>query len=249
MSQEELAPLGTDLQVLLAAEQAAPAMPAQLQARLGARIAASVAAVPTVDPGVSEVAGSAGEAASVAGVASKPLLWIAASFAIGVGSGVVGTVALSGDEQTQNSSVLPVSAVASEMDARSVMPPPDARTTIDAAISEPTVEHPPARVRIAPRPALPASKDKDLAAERALLELSRTAIRRGDAQTALGKLRQHKQRYARGRLSEERDALWVQVLVLLQSYDDAKARAATFHKNYPRSLFAPMVEHVTKDIP
>ncbi len=246
MSHEELAPLGADLQALLAVERAAPAMPAELQARLGARIASSVAALPTVEPGVSEVAGSAGEAASVASVASKPLLWIAASFAIGVGSGVVGTVALSDSGQTKNTSVLAVPAIVAAVDAGSTMPPPDARIAGDAAVVEPTVEPPPERVRTALRPA---SKDKDLAAERALLELSRTAIRRGDAQTALVSLKQHKQRYARGRLSEERDALWVQVLVLLQSYDDAKARAATFRKKYPKSLFAPMVEHVTKDLP
>jgi len=99
-----------------------------------------------------------------------------------------------------------------------------------------------------PRAALQ-DRDTDLAAERALLETARTALSRSNSRAALDALDRHLKAFPRGRLSEERESLWIQVLIQLESYDEARARAARFRQRFPRSVFLPAIEQTLRQAP
>lgn len=81
----------------------------------------------------------------------------------------------------------------------------------------------------------------DLAAERASLDVSRTALGRGDGVNALVACDEHARKFPRGALAEEREAIAVQALVLEHRSDDARARAERFRKTHPRSILLPAV--------
>lgn len=140
---------------------------------------------------------------------------------------------------------------------------PAASATSASAPSAPelplTVTNPPPPVPSATLPAsaaatLPpqasaagAASDSDLGAERALLSIARTAIGRRDGAAALTSLREHKRRFPRGRLSEERETLWIQALVLEGDTDAARTKAKTFHSKYPDSILGRGVEQSLAD--
>jgi hypothetical protein len=81
----------------------------------------------------------------------------------------------------------------------------------------------------------------DLEAERALLDVARTALGRGDGAHSLGACDEHARRFPRGALGEEREAIAVQALVLEHREGEAKARAERFRKTHPRSILLPAV--------
>jgi hypothetical protein len=133
-----------------------------------------------------------------------------------------------------------------------------ARTLVIQLPGEPRVDDrpPPEQVEVdeavaAPAPALSASagpagpavgRDVDLAAERALLEVARTALARGDSASALAALDQHAGRFPRGRLIEERESLAVQALAASGRRDEAQRRAEQFRRRSPDSMLLPAVE-------
>ena len=84
-------------------------------------------------------------------------------------------------------------------------------------------------------------RSDDLAAERAALDVARTALGRGDGPNALAACDDHARRFPRGALAEEREAIAVQALVLEHRGDDARARAERFRKTHPRSILLPAV--------
>ncbi len=269
MKEEDLMPLSADLRSLLHAEQAAPAMPAGMQDKLSARLAETLLSAPDAPAGDGAAPSGAGEgdASSVADVgsaasgasasvsplaalASKPALLATAAFGLGASAGVGGTLYLSSDSaatDTRPQVALVVTADA----APASLPMPDAKplAAVDAALqpqTPPTVEPTPVAPPVT-KP--PPSRDQGLAAERAFLELARTAITRGDAETAIRSLNKHARRHRRGQLAEERDALWVQALVLSKSFEKAKKKGKAFRAKYPQSLFLPVVNHVLADVP
>jgi hypothetical protein len=81
----------------------------------------------------------------------------------------------------------------------------------------------------------------DLAAERALLDVARTALGRGDGASSLVACDEHARTFVRGALAEEREAIAVQALVLEGRGDDARARAERFRRTHPRSILLPAV--------
>jgi hypothetical protein len=81
----------------------------------------------------------------------------------------------------------------------------------------------------------------DLAAERALLDIARTALGRGDGANALAACDDHARKFPRGALGEEREAIAVQALVLEHRGEDARTRAERFRKTHPRSILLPAV--------
>jgi hypothetical protein len=82
-------------------------------------------------------------------------------------------------------------------------------------------------------------RDVDLAAERAQLEIARTAVGRGQGARAIEALERHAKQFPRGRLSEEREGLWIQALLAVGRRGEARARAERFRKRFPRSLLLP----------
>jgi hypothetical protein len=81
-----------------------------------------------------------------------------------------------------------------------------------------------------------------LAAEQRLLDAARAALSSGNAKAGLGPLGQHASRFPNGELAEEREALWVRVLVAAGHDDEAQVHATTFSRRFPSSLFAPVVD-------
>jgi hypothetical protein len=119
---------------------------------------------------------------------------------------------------------------------------------------EPTEEAPPARsaanaavptIAIGDLPAVPAVSANraagELGAERALLDIARTALGRGDGANALANADDHARRFPRGALSEEREAIAVQALLLERRRQEAKDRAERFRRAYPKSILLPAV--------
>lgn len=97
--------------------------------------------------------------------------------------------------------------------------------------------------------ASPTTGVADLAEEQRLVEAARQALRRGDAPTALATLDEHRQRFANGRLAEEREALAVRALARSGREDAAHARAEAFRRAYPRSLLLPVVDRASPPRP
>jgi hypothetical protein len=99
---------------------------------------------------------------------------------------------------------------------------------------------PPKRV-VAPDASSSSSRSA-LNAERALLDRGRMAFARGDAAACLGLLDEHRARYPRGVLGEERDALAIRALVALGRTSEAHTLASKFEQSYPTSLMLPAVK-------
>jgi hypothetical protein len=88
---------------------------------------------------------------------------------------------------------------------------------------------------------LPTGKDVGLGAERALLDVARTAVGRGQPAAALSALRRHAATFPQGRLREEREALFVQALALNGQSAEAERRANGFRHAYPDSFLGSAV--------
>lgn len=54
-------------------------------------------------------------------------------------------------------------------------------------------------------------------------------------------LQQHAQRFTQGELVEEREAMWINVLVRLGRKEEAKARGEAFQTRFPKSLMGSSV--------
>lgn len=80
-------------------------------------------------------------------------------------------------------------------------------------------------------------------AERSLLMRAQVALTRSLPGDALTALHEHRRRYPRGQLSEEREALWVQALAA-SGDPHTQSAAASFLQRYPDSIFREAVEAV-----
>jgi hypothetical protein len=128
--------------------------------------------------------------------------------------------------------------------------------------SELSPDQSPSAASTAERPSAPvasaAASDSDLvtaasaavqrvdrgALELTLLDAARKATRSGDFATALSVLREHEQRFPRGHLVEEREALKVKALFGLGRDDEAKQAAEGFRRRFPQSVFLPSVNRM-----
>jgi hypothetical protein len=91
--------------------------------------------------------------------------------------------------------------------------------------------------------------EESLADERVILDDARRALAEGRTATALDALGRHARDFPRGRLSEEREGLWILVLARAGNAGEACARAARFRDNYPRSILLPAIESAAGQIP
>lgn len=117
-------------------------------------------------------------------------------------------------------------------------------------VPEPPPPVEPVKVVVAPQPkpvvpvvevpAKPASgRDVSLSAERALLEVARAAMAKGDLPATFTALEKHQHDFANGRLAEEREALFIQALHAAGREAEAATRTERFNKQFPDSLLAP----------
>lgn len=83
------------------------------------------------------------------------------------------------------------------------------------------------------------ARDTSLAAERKLLEVARSALARGELPGAFAALNEHERDFPRGRLVEEREALFIKTLHTAGRDDEAAARTRRFEATFPDSLLTP----------
>ncbi len=93
------------------------------------------------------------------------------------------------------------------------------------------------------------SEAQQLAQERRAIDDARVALGAGDTTRALKVLDEHARAFPRGILREEREALSVRALARAGRATEARTRAATFHKDFPESLFASGVDAEVERIP
>lgn len=80
--------------------------------------------------------------------------------------------------------------------------------------------------------------------EISLITRAEGALRASSPREALRLLTEHRQRFSRGILVEEREVLAMDALGRLNRWDEAEARAARFLETYPRSALVPRVREL-----
>jgi hypothetical protein len=239
----ELEPLPPDVERLLVAERTLARMPEDAQARVLARLVASVGPL-SGGPAGGEGAGGAGagEGADAAkpGGAGATAAALAGALVIGALLGAAGHAALSSGGPAL---ALPAQPIVIEV----ALPATAAAPAEAVAPVEPSASAQARDGRRAVRAdasAAPAAsaRDHELAAERALLEVARTALARGQPAEALAALAGHAKRFPKGRLAEERESLTVQALAAAGRPGEARERAERFRRRSPNSILLPAVE-------
>ena len=122
-------------------------------------------------------------------------------------------------------------------------PPPLAASTVASSAPAAPVAH------ATPRPSSSGpvgTQDVGLAAERVLVERARSALARGDGEQALAAADQHAEKFPRGQLAEEREALAIQALVAVGRGHEAAERAGRFRLAYPHSVLLPVVDEALR---
>jgi hypothetical protein len=243
MNPDEPKPLPSETRELLRAEKGAFFAPDDARRRVFERLGA---AMPR--PGGS--GGEGGQPRGVEGMHSVSSVGsggIAASIARPVSIGLALVIGAVGGTATWNALRPAPKSPVVYIDR--VVPLPVAATAPTNTESEPAepraLPNPPS----AADPAMSVTRDVDLTAERSLLDVARTALARGNGEDALVAATKHEKRYPRGDLSEEREAMAIQALVLLRRYDEARARGATFHRRFPGSVLAPGIDAALGAIP
>lgn len=123
-----------------------------------------------------------------------------------------------------------------------VAPPAPTAPPVVAAPSPPVIAAP-APVPTVPVAVAPRVERDDLPAELRWIERAQTALAANDPAAAQAALRGHARAFPRGHLSEEREALAVQVLCASGRADEARRAAAVFIARHPGS---PQVARVRR---
>ncbi len=246
MSDDQLDPLDPDLASLLDAEREILPADGEVKARILTRVERTLG---LGGPGSSgggnggaPSSGGGGPARAVAGLTGKPLALVAFLFGAAAGAGAVAGLRPASPPQIIQvpvfvtaplPSALPPLAGASAHEAQDVSPPPASASAPARASSD--------------APGRAPGKDVDLAAERAVLEVARNAVGRGQGAAALAALERHAAEFPRGRLAEEREALWIQALQIAGRSAEARARAERFRARFPKSFLRPAVDATLED--
>ena len=231
---EELPPLGSFAKRALDAEsKRADAVDDAMRDRLMSRLSATLALAPVPAPAPAPTPAPA--------LAAKIAPWVAAAFVVGgvVGAGLHAAIAPSVAPLPSSTASVRAPLVPSALPSVVPVIVPLPVVSID---SLPSVPIPAAPSHSAAAVVAP---DTDLAAERALVDRARSAIARGQPDAALDAVTTHAKTFPKGRLAEERDALTVQALAQAGRANDARARAARFHVDFPHSVFGAAVDAAT----
>ena len=257
---DRASPLPGDIRALIDADLRAPSMSEEAQNRVLRRMGAGfLAAGVATTIATATTGGAAAGAASSAGTGilyglfARKATLVAAAFLLSGATGVGGYVVARqmGEARTRTSTtttyvptVAPsIATVAPELVAPATpkMETPAPANTETAA--PPSVIAPP----VTTTPTLPtasasAARDTDLASERALIEMARSALSHGNPAQALDAVGRHAAKFPYGQLVEERENIAIHALVASGRLDEAHARAERFHKRFPKSIFLPSID-------
>jgi hypothetical protein len=247
--------LPPDVTKMLHAERARPGPTPEESARLVDRLETAIALLP---PG--GVGGPGGGSGAPAAPHTNPpapspadgAAWIArahpyAVSAISLATGAILGVAVDRAVlSTPRQEVVYVDRVVLAPAADSGAPPASVSTEGSGpavAASTPPASSGPGAIAVSPPSAAASTgKDRDLAGERRLLQTARTALGRGDPESALATLERHAREYQGGQLGQEREALTIQALVGLGRRSEARTRAERFRARFPNSLLIPVID-------
>jgi hypothetical protein len=132
-----------------------------------------------------------------------------------------------------------MSTAASSVTASASAPPPPPELSVSAA---PSLAPPASSTSARSRSPGPHDRSSILDAERSLVEQARSALARGDASSAIAAVDEHKRRFPKGALAEEREVLAIRALLRSGQKDAARQRIDLFLRTYPESVFRPTVE-------
>jgi hypothetical protein len=233
MSVDPLEPVDPSLAALFGDERARGTAPPGTKERVLGRLLVSIGPPPGGGSGGSGGQSGGGVAAASAGMGKG--LPILGAFLIG---GAVGGTIVA---VAKPAHVVYVDRVVEASIAAPVPPPPRAPSEdTRPVLPSPSVVEPEAPLAN-PSSSAP-SRDVALAAERAILDIARTALGRGDGVHALEATNRHAREFPRGQMTEEREAIAVQALAKLGRKEEAAARGARFKERYPGSVLTPVID-------
>jgi hypothetical protein len=225
------AALGDELRAILEAGSAHEPTPADLAA-LGKRLAAALP--PGTLPPPSGTGGPPLATQSTTALASS------ATGKIALGVIAAGVIAGGAWFARSDRAVVPNPPAASVRAAPT--PPPVTAPTISPSAEAPVLS--PADLPSAPPPSPSARVAPNAPPEATLLARAHEQLLHGDGEAALVTTSEHARAYPRGSLSQEREVIAIEALVALGRNDDAKERAAAFHRAYPGSSHAGRVDRL-----
>lgn len=244
----EDAALGDELRAILDSRSAHEPAPGDL-ARLGQRLAAALpggalpAALEAPAPGALTSAGSA-----TAGMSStaKVALVVALASAVGVGGYLA-----RGDA---SSSPSPPSATVSDATtlhaAPAPMPSPSSTEEADASALHDVPSPPASPSTRAPSVVPSAAQAPPLAegapAESLLLSRAHDDLLNGHPEKALAITEEHAKVYPHGALAQEREVIAIESLVAFGRREEARRRAALFHRAYPDSSHGDRIDRIVR---
>ena len=237
--------LSPELDAFLSPERQLPDPPAELQSEVLSRVGATLGWFGGPGPG-SGPGGAVAAGAVAKGALAKTIVTLVVGGVIG--AGVHEAYDRTTDRRADHAKVAVVAPPAAPLPPPPAPPPvvepqpePAAPSIVHAETPRSHVEHV-AKTETRER-------DRNLAAERALIEQARTALARDQGAAAISALERHSRDFPQGELEEERQSLYVQALVALERFEQAKKVAARFHRTFPRSIFGAVVDEAIKSIP
>ena len=237
--------LSPELDAFLSPERQLPDPPAEVQSEVFSRVGATLGWFGGPGPG-SGPGGAVAAGAVAKGALAKTIVTLVVGGVIG--AGVHEAYDRTTDRRADHAKVAVVAPPAAPLPPPPAPPPvvepqpePAAPSIVHAETPRSHVEHV-AKTETRER-------DRNLAAERALIEQARTALARDQGAAAISALERHSRDFPQGELEEERQSLYVQALVALERFEQAKKVAARFHRTFPRSIFGAVVDEAIKSIP
>jgi TolA-binding protein len=195
---------------------------------LGAGIVAATAASTTAAAAGVAGAGAASSAAPAGSAATglagtllaKKIVLVGVAAAVGIGGGTAALLEVR-SERERNRPAAVVQPARPSVARPQTLPPP-----------EPSVESAP---------------PDTLGEERTLLDRARMDIGSGDLAGAGALLTRHAAQFPEGRLAEEREALVIRLLVRQGRDTEARAHAARFRREHPRSIQLPGIADALRE--
>lgn len=225
MSDPSMPSLPPEVEALLAEERPIPPVPPALHAATWERL------------------GPVTQTAAVSGSAPVASSGLVAKLVVGVLSFSLGGAVVALLDRTVLAEARPAPQIV-------IVP---AAPAVEAPVLEPTeplAGKPVERAAVTPRPSRPAPKVEErssapattLAEERAIIEVARTALARGQTADVLSAVAEHERRFERGQLAEERDFIRLQALVAEGNTSEASRQRQRFRERYPTSVFLPAID-------
>ncbi len=268
MKPEDMPPLPDDLRTLVGAERKRTWDDADVKTRLRARIAIA-ASVATAGAATGAIVGRGAIAQAAPGLrglwAAMPasrLATVLVSLAAGGVAGAVGHAALT-SAATPRLGTPAASASASSIDDTSSAPRavptvvPSQLPLVPAASASALASGSARGVAASSASGAAASASSSATAagsagaervdaERSLVDRAQAAASRGRWDAAREALLEHERTFAHGRLAEEGEALWIQVLAGSGDVPVATERATRFRSRWPESLYIPAIDRALK---